>query len=57
MEFFITTEHVPICLSAALNLAGGWKLCWDFYLTHAGMMHEVELDVKEGKHRLPLKLC
>lgn len=48
--------HVPVCLSAPLHLAGGWKLCWDFCLTHAGMTHEVELvaDVKRDRLRLPL---
>lgn len=51
-------ERVPVCLSACLNLVGGWKLCWDFCLNHAGMTHEVELvsDVKQGRLWLP-QLC
>lgn len=53
---FFTAEHVLVCLSAPLNLPGGWKLCWDFFLTHAGMTGEVQLvcDVKQGRLQLPL---
>lgn len=56
LSYFITAERVSVCLSASLNLAGGWKLCWDFCLTHGGMTHEVELvsDVKQDRLRLLL---